>query len=86
METLRPDAWNRTREIFERALALPCAERRPFVAAVCYAGGGIMIGRTYDVSPDGRRFLMLKVDSSAQTSLVVVQGWLSELTRLAAAN
>jgi len=44
-------------------------------------------GRTYDVSPDGRRFLMVKVgDGSDQTaapaSLVVVQNWFEELKRL----
>jgi eukaryotic-like serine/threonine-protein kinase len=41
-------------------------------------------GRTYDVSPDGQRFLMIKVgDGSGQTaappSIVVVQHWVEEL-------
>ena len=44
-------------------------------------------GRTYDVSPDGQRFLMIKVgDGSDQTatppSIVVVQNWFEELKRL----
>ena len=45
------------------------------------------LGRTYDVSPDGRRFLMIKPDAgedstAAPTSLVVVQNWFEELKRL----
>jgi serine/threonine-protein kinase len=43
-------------------------------------------GRTYDVSPDGRRFLVLKLAASApsdvSTRLVVVQNWTEELKRL----
>ena len=43
--------------------------------------------RSYDVSPDGRRFLMIKdgaggTDTSPPLSLVVVQNWLEELKRL----
>jgi eukaryotic-like serine/threonine-protein kinase len=45
-------------------------------------------GRTYDIAPDGKRFLMIKPeDSRSQTaapaSLVVVQNWREELKRLA---
>jgi len=53
-----------------------------------FAGyGGLVVGRTYDVSPDGRRFLMIKPgagnDSTAvPASLVVVQNWVEELKRL----
>jgi serine/threonine protein kinase/Tol biopolymer transport system component len=53
-----------------------------------FAGaGGRAVGRTYDVSPDGRRFLMIKpgsgIDSAAApASLVVVQNWVEELKRL----
>jgi serine/threonine-protein kinase len=47
-------------------------------------------GRSYDISPDGRRFLMIKEvgpDGTAQpTSLVVVQHWFEELKRLVPAN
>ena len=44
-------------------------------------------GRTYDVSPDGQRFLMIKDgggtdQSAAPTSLIVVQHWTEELKRL----
>jgi len=47
-------------------------------------------GRTYDVSPDGRRFLMIKVggesDQTAPPSIVVVQNWVEELKRLVPAK
>ena len=43
-------------------------------------------GRTYDVSPDGKRFLMIKDAPSATPSaalqLVVVLNWVEELKRL----
>ena len=41
--------------------------------------------RTYDISPDGQRLLMVKESgggSAAPASLVVVQHWLDELKRL----
>ena len=39
------------------------------------------IGRTYDVSPDGQRFLMIKDDAGdgARPAIVVVQNWLDQL-------
>jgi len=46
---------------------------------------GSAIGRTYDISPDGRRFLMIKPVTSTRTestSIVVVQNWSEELKRL----
>jgi Tol biopolymer transport system component len=42
-----------------------------------------LAGRTYDVSSDGQRFLMIKdadVDTSAQ--IIIVENWLNELERL----
>ncbi len=42
-------------------------------------------GRDYDVSPDGQRFLGIKVggtDEGAQPQIIVVQNWLEELKRL----
>jgi len=44
-------------------------------------------GRTYDVSPDGRRFLMIKSGdgsdkTAAPANLIVVQNWVEELKRL----
>ena len=44
-----------------------------------------LAGRTYDVSPDGQRFLMIKdadvdIDTSAQ--IIIVENGLNELERL----
>lgn len=42
--------------------------------------------RTYDVAPDGRRFLMIKKSTSAEQNsaerIVYVQNWFEELKRL----
>ncbi len=38
-------------------------------------------GRTYDISPDGTRFLMIKEDASP-AELILVQNWFEELERL----
>ena len=50
-------------------------------------------GRTYDISPDGQRFLMIKDNQSVEenststaTSMVVVLNWFEELKRLAPAQ
>ena len=52
-----------------------------------YSGGGVTVGRTYDVAPDGRRFLMVKraidVGQAAgvtEQRLRLVQNWFQELT------
>jgi Tol biopolymer transport system component len=50
-----------------------------------YRGGGGNDSRMYDVSPDGKRFLMIKQDVSSDQPaprIVVVQNWLEELKRL----
>jgi Tol biopolymer transport system component len=50
------------------------------VVAANYVIGNTISGRNYDVSPDGRRFLMLKgVAAAAAPQLVVVQHWVEEL-------
>ena len=46
--------------------------------------GGVT--RVWDISPDGRRFLMVRMgqrDSRPVTELVLVQNWLEEVERLA---
>ena len=49
-----------------------------------YTGAGAQgSGRTYDVSPDGSRFLMVRVGDQSNTPLVVVLNWFEELKRLA---
>ena len=51
-------------------------------------GAGINVGRQYDVSVDGRRFLMLKESDSQKDvpNLIVVQNWFEELKRLVPTN
>jgi len=49
-----------------------------------YTGSGPQGGgRTYDVSPDGSRFIMVRVGDQSSTPLVVVLNWFEELKRLA---
>jgi len=49
-----------------------------------YAGAGAQgSGRTYDVSADGSRFLMVQTGDQSTTPLVVVLNWFEELERLA---
>ena len=57
---------------------------RKLLVGTGYAGAGSQgSGRTYDVSLDGSRFLMIKLeDSSDANSAVVVLGWFAELERL----
>ena len=48
-------------------------------------------GRTYDISPDGQRFLMMKEgggseQATAPINLIVVQNWDQELKRLVPTN
>jgi Tol biopolymer transport system component len=49
-----------------------------------YHGAGAGVGRTYEVSTDGKRFLMVKQTGTTAegTALIVVQNWFAELTRL----
>jgi serine/threonine-protein kinase len=49
------------------------------------------IGRTYDVSVDGQRFLMIKAggvgsEGTERSNIIVVEGWLEELKRAAPAK
>ena len=50
------------------------------------AAGDVNLGRTYAVSPGGRRFLMIKEGGGDQArapeNLIVVENWLEELKRL----
>ena len=46
-------------------------------------------GRSYDVAPDGQRFLMakrLEDDTSAPSQIIIVQNWFDELQRLVPTN
>jgi Tol biopolymer transport system component len=47
-----------------------------------YFAPSAFVGRTYDVSHDGRRFLMIKeIGSASSPRLVVVQHWVEDLAR-----
>ena len=50
----------------------------------------VSVGRTYDVSPDGERFLMIKEggagDGTPPAEFILVQNWLEELKRLVPTN
>ena len=62
----------------------------PGTPEVLFEGGDYTLGRggrTYDVSPNGQRFLMIKEGGgNASGHLVVVQNWLEELRRLVPTN
>jgi serine/threonine-protein kinase len=88
--------WSRDgRELFYRdfagiLLSVPVTRSPTFAAGPpqkvlenrSYVGSGrSLTARTYDVSPDGRRFLLLKAQSSDPTSLVIVVNWTEELKR-----
>ncbi len=56
-----------------------------------YVTVGGNIGRTYDISSDGQRFLMIKpgggpAQAAAAPKVVVVQHWSEELKRLVPAK
>jgi Tol biopolymer transport system component len=95
--------WSRDgRELYYRdqtgaVLAVPVRLRPSFASGPAlklfeggaYAGAGNVVqARTYDVSPDGRRFLMIKLSPNrdnelpANYSLVLVQHWFDEVRRL----
>ena len=54
--------------------------------ATYYFRGAVGERRTYDISPGGKRFLMIKEggpgDETEPTQLILVQNWLDELKRL----
>jgi hypothetical protein len=90
----RQPAWSRDgRELFYRdfngaLVAVPVTLSPSFTAGegrrlfqnAAYAGAGSSLSdRTYDVSPDGRRFVMIRTSNPARRSLAVVQNWFDEL-------
>ena len=48
------------------------------------------VGRTYDVSPDGERFLLIKTgttdETGARPDIILIQNWFEELNRLVPVN
>ena len=57
---------------------------RPSTAVALFGGPYPCGAHSFDVSPDGRRFLMVKDNAgpSGRTDLIVVQNWVEELKRL----
>jgi hypothetical protein len=54
-----------------------------------YATTGVRPGRTYDVSLDGQRFLVIKPSTASEAGapqISIVQGWFEELKRLVPVN
>lgn len=96
----RQPVWSRDgRELFYRSysgavMAVPVSTSPVFapgrpekVFEGGYAGSGASGGgRTFDISPDGKRFLMLKAASRQEMEIVVVLNWFEELRRLAPVN
>ena len=84
---VQPDYVNRTRTL----LAVRISTAPGFQAGVPHplfehADLGIAWGRSYDVSPDGQRFLMAltkdRPTDLASTQMIFVQNWFDELKRL----
>ena len=87
--------WSRDgRELFyrdgSRVFAVPVETEGDFDHATPkLLFGGLFLtrpGRTYDVSPDGKRFLMIKASATteegSQPDVVMVENWFEELKRL----
>jgi serine/threonine-protein kinase len=76
VEVLRGQSWSATKP--------------SVVVKEGYFTNPVWWGRSYDISPDGQRFLMIREGgpegNALPTSLVVVQHWFEELKRLAPIN
>ena len=93
----RKPLWNRNgRELFfvsragammaaalESAAAFSASAPVELFRGDYYFGSASSVGRTFDVSLDGRRFLIIKDDHSRPTSISIVLNWTEELKRLA---
>jgi serine/threonine-protein kinase len=97
----RQPAWSRDgRELFYRdfngaLIAVPVTVSPTFGAGpgrklfqdAAYAGAGSSLSdRTYDVSRDGRRFLMIRWNAPPRRALAVVQNWFDELRQRVPVN
>ena len=56
-----------------------------------FTSPGGLVGRTYDIAPDGQRFLMIKEgggadQTAAPPQIIIVQHWVEELKRLVPTN
>ena len=57
-----------------------------FASANYFGSGSALGGRTYDLSLDGSRFLMIKQMPPDDAALVVTLNWFEELKRLVPAG
>ena len=53
-----------------------------FEETLTYSLSGRGTGRTYDIAPDGQRFLVVKRFDTAPPQIILVQNWFEELRRL----
>jgi hypothetical protein len=65
--------------------------RKLFAVPYVVRALGLGLGRTYDVSADGQRFLMIKESGGADERppsprMILVQSWFEELKRLVPAR
>jgi hypothetical protein len=70
-----------------RNAAMPFAPPRQVLQGRYFTGAGLTSPRTYDVAPDGRRFLMMKAptpanDPATVVRMVVVLNWFDEVRRV----
>jgi serine/threonine-protein kinase len=82
---IRPDGAVMTVPVHASAKIWSASSPSKIVEASYLTVSGIS-GRTYDVSPDGKGFLMLKranLADAAPPAIIVVQHWFQELNRLA---
>ena len=73
----------------ERGPSCAATTPTPLVKEGSFTDPGAFIGRTYDISSDGQRFLMIKEgggtdQTAAPPQIIVVQHWTEELKRLVA--
>ncbi len=69
----------------ERGATWRAADPVKVIDDAYYHGAGSAVGRTYDIAPDGHRFLMIKPSGSpesAEAAFIVVQNWIGELDKL----
>ena len=74
-----------------RPSALPVQTERPILQGE-YPYGGPPFGRTFDIAPDGKRFLMLKEGAGGDAQedppnrFIVVENWFEELRQRVPTN
>ena len=87
--------WARSGEIFyrngDKMMAVEITTEPTFTAGkpqLLFEGEYLLYGprAVYDVTPDGQKFLMIKLGEQGVTELNVIQNWFEELKRLVPTN